>query len=61
MCFGQEKASNYSKYTPTHKEYYKIQCMDLQASQFNLINLVDDDLPKIANIYLQLEVVNARV
>ena len=61
ICFGQEKSSNYIYITPTHKEYYKIQCMEFQASQFNLVNLVKEDLPKIEKIYLQLEVVDARI
>ena len=61
ICFGQEKSSNYIYVTPTLKEYYKIQCLDFQASQFDLINLLKEDLPKIDKIYLQLEIVDARI
>ena len=42
--------------TPTHKKYYKIQCLDLQSSFFEIQNIDNTQLEKIEKIFLQLEV-----
>ena len=43
-------------YTPTHKNYYKIQCLDLQSSEFDLRDLNNIKITNIKRIYIQLEV-----
>ena len=46
-------------YTPTHKSYYKIQCMDLKSSQFNLFDITKDkNAENLLFVYLQLEVID---
>ena len=57
FAFKKGNAQHLS-FTPTHKEYYKIQCLDLQASEFNLIELNKEQSTKIKTIYIQLEVVD---
>ena len=55
----KKNSSNYIFYTPTHKDYYKIQCPDLKSSQFKLIDLIrDKNVENIKKIYIQLEVIN---
>ena len=45
--------------TPTHKKYYKIQCLDLKSSFIKLIDLeTDENVKNIQFIYLQLEVID---
>ena len=45
--------------TPTHKKYYKIQCLDLKSSFIKLIDLeTDKNVENIQFIYLQLEVID---
>ena len=43
-------------YTPTHKTYYKIQCLDLQSSEFELRDLNNNKISNIKRIFVQLEV-----
>lgn len=43
-------------HTPTHKKFYKIQCLDLQSSEFKLRDLNNNNLPNIKRIFIQLEV-----
>ena len=45
--------------TPTHKKYYKIQCLELKSSFIKLIDLeTDENVKNIHFIYLQLEVID---
>ena len=45
--------------TPTHKKYYKIQCLELKSSFIKLIDLeTDENVKNINFIYLQLEVID---
>ena len=45
--------------TPTHRKYYKIQCLDLKSSFIKLIDLeTDKNVENIQFIYLQLEVID---
>ena len=54
--------SNYTFDTPTHKNYYKIQCLDLQASVFKFTDLEKDlDETFIKKVFIQLEIFDARV
>ena len=48
--------SKFLSFTPTHKKYYKIQCLDLQSSFFEIQNIDKKPLEKIQKIFLQLEV-----
>ena len=43
-------------YTPTHKNYYKIQCLNLQSSEFELRDLNNNKISNIRRIFVQLEV-----
>ena len=43
-------------YTPTHKNYYKIQCLNLQSSEFELRDLNNNKISNIKRIFVQLEV-----
>ena len=43
-------------YTPTHKTYYKIQCLDLQSSEFELKDLNNTKISNIKRIFVQLEI-----
>ena len=43
-------------YTPTHKTYYKIQCLDLQSSEFELRDLNHNKISNIKRIYVQLDI-----
>lgn len=52
----QKGKSQVLNYTPTHKQHYKIQCLELQASQFNIQNIDHSDLEKIEQIYIQLDI-----
>ena len=52
----QKQNSKFSNYTPTHKEYYKIQCLDLRSSEFKLVELNNPKSIKIKRIFLQLEI-----
>ena len=47
-------------YTPTHKNYYKIQCLDLESSEFELRDLNNNKITNIKRIFIQLEI-NERV
>ena len=45
--------------TPTHKKFYKIQCLDLKSSFIKLVDLeTDENVKNIQFIYLQLEVID---
>ena len=57
LAFVYKKGnSKYLSFTPTHKKYYKIQCLDLQSSFFEIQNIDNTQLEKIEKIFLQLEV-----
>ena len=43
-------------FTPTHKEYYKIQCMDFQSSEFKLVDLDNNKIKYIEKIFIQLDI-----
>ena len=43
-------------FTPTHKEYYKIQCLDFQSSEFKLVDSDNNKLINIEKIYIQLDI-----
>ena len=43
-------------YTPTHKNYYKIQCLDLESSEFELRDLKNNKITNIKRIFIQLEI-----
>ena len=59
LFIHQSKHKNYFHITPTHKQWYKIQCLDLKSSQFNLIDIAkDQNLENLIFVYLQLEVVD---
>ena len=46
-------------FSPAHKNFYKIQCLDFKSSQFDLIDLeTEKTLNNIKHIYIQLEVIN---
>ena len=52
----QKGNSRFLNYTPTHKQYYKIQCLELQSSQFNIKSIDNSKLEKIDQIYIQLDI-----
>ena len=52
----QKGNSKFLNFTPTHKQHYKIQCLDLQSSQFNITNIDNSELEKIDQIYIQLDI-----
>jgi len=54
---GNAKRLNY---TPTQKDYYKIQCLDLQASQFQIQSIENNKFEKIERIYIQLSIIDER-
>ena len=54
---GNAKRFNY---TPTQKDYYKIQCLDLQASQFQIQSIDNTKLEKIERIFIQLSIIDER-
>ena len=60
LFFATPSATNkrvfVSDYTPTHKTYYKIQCLDLQSSEFALRDLNNNKIPTIKRIFVQLEI-----
>ena len=60
LAFVYKKGnSKYLSFTPTHKKYYKIQCLDLKSSFIKLIDLeTDKNVENIQFIYLQLEVID---
>ena len=59
LFIHQSKHKNYFQITPTHKQYYKIQCLDFKSSQFNLIDIVkDENLENLIFVHLQLEVID---
>lgn len=53
----QKERSKFLNYTPTHKNYYKIQCFDLASSHFEIRNIDNTNLENIEKIYIQLEIV----
>ena len=53
LFFYQKDKSNFMFYSPTHPAEYKIQCLSLQSSVFN-IQLSEKE--QIREIYLQLEI-----
>ena len=57
----QRSNSKHLCYTPTQNEYYKIQCLDLQSSEFILIDKEHNHLEKIEKIFLQLEIIDERL
>ena len=52
----QKGNSKFLNFTPTQKSYYKIQCLDLQSSFFQIHTIDNSILEKIETIFLQLEV-----
>ena len=52
----QKGNSKFLNFTPTQKLYYKIQCLDLQSSLFQIQNIDNTKLEIIEYIFLQLEV-----
>ena len=59
LFIHQSKHKNFFHITPTHKSYYKIQCMDLKSSQFNLFDITKDkNAENLLFVYLQLEVID---
>ena len=59
LFIHQNKHKNYFQITPTHKQYYKLQCMDLKSSQFNLIDIAKgQNAENLIFVYLQLEVID---
>lgn len=52
----QKGNSKFLNFTPTQKTHYKIQCLDLQSSFFQIRNIDNTELEKIDTIFLQLEV-----
>ena len=46
----------YFDFTPTQKEYYKIQCLNLRSSEYKLSNLSNTELPAIKRIFVQLDI-----
>ena len=59
LFIHQSKHKNFFHVTPTHKCYYKIQCMDLKSSQFNLFDITkEQNLENLLFVYLQLEVID---
>ena len=57
-----EKNNNFNLHrTPTRREYYKIQCMELQSSEFYLFNYDKRKIAKIESIFLQLEILDERI
>ena len=62
LLFIYEKSnSNILHKSPTQRQYYKIQCMDLQSSEFYLFDYDNRDLKKIESIFLQLEILDERI
>ena len=53
----QKGKSQVLDFTPTHKLYYKIQCLELQSSQFKITNIDNSELEKIDKIYIQLDII----
>ena len=59
LFIHQSKHKNYFHITPTHKKWYKIQCLDFKSSQFNLFDIAkDQNIENLIFLYLQLEVVD---
>ena len=55
---GNAKRLNY---TPTQKDYYKIQCLELQASEFHIQPVDNSKLEKIERIFIQLSIIDERI
>ena len=59
LFIHQNKHKHYFQVTPTHKQYYKIQCLDFKSSQFNLYDIAkEQNLQNLVFVYLQLEVID---
>ena len=59
LFIHQNKHKHYFQVTPTHKQYYKIQCLDFKSSQFNLYDIAkEQNLKNLVFVYLQLEVID---
>ena len=59
LFIHQSKHKNFFHITPTHLSYYKIQCLDLKSSQFNLIDIAkEQNLENLIFVYLQLKVID---
>ena len=62
FMYPKKTASNYTFASPTHKNYYKIQCQDLQSSVFKIVDLEKNfDESLIKTVYIQLDIIDARV
>ena len=62
LLFIYEKSnSNILHKSPTQRQYYKIQCMDLQSSEFYLFDYEHKELKKIDSIFIQLEILDERI
>ena len=62
FIYPKKTLSNYTYASPTHKNYYKIQCQDLESSVFKISDLeksFDDSL--IKTVFIQLEIIDARI
>ena len=57
----QRNLTKHLHYTPTQKEYYKIQCMDLQSAEFYLYEFNNKKIEQIETIFLQLEILDERI
>ena len=53
--------SHFLHYTPTQIQYYKIQCMELQSSEFYLFDYNRNKIKNIESIFLQLEIIDERI
>ena len=59
LFIHQSKHKNFFHVTPTQLSYYKIQCLDLKSSQFNLFDIAkDQNLENLIFVYLQLKVID---
>ena len=59
LFIHQSKHKNFFHITPTHLSYYKIQCLDLKASQFTLFDIAKEhNLENLIFVYLQLKVID---
>ena len=59
LLFLTKNHKHFLHFTPAQKKYYKIQCLDFQSSQFNLIDCeTEEKIENIKYIYFQLEVID---
>ena len=59
LFIHKSKHKNFFHVTPTHKSYYKIQCLDFKSSQINLYDIgKEQNLENLIFVYIQLEVID---